>query len=57
MKKDNTTTNSPTNRLSNTFKRHSSHYRNIMGQTWGNKENNELRRQKELSSGSDKRTK
>ena len=57
MKKEDNKINSPTNRLSNTFKRHSSHYRNIMGQSWGNKENNELRRQEELSSGSNKRTK
>lgn len=55
--KKNKPTNSPTNRLTNTFNKHSSHYRNIMGQTWGNKEKNELRRQEKVSPGSNKRTK
>lgn len=33
--------NSPTDRLNKTFNKHSNHYRDIMGQTWGNKGNNE----------------
>jgi hypothetical protein len=57
MKKDNTTTNSPTNRLSKTFKKHSSQYRTLMGQTWGNKGNNDFRRQERISPVTDKKSK